>query len=458
MIAKSCLCSSVVLAAISVMSWRLATAGEGESKPNAALPPGTLSGKVVDPDGKPVAVRRVWVETWDDKMQDSKLLADARSGPDGRFRLGPVEPIYRHPFPILIEAEGYARQYSHLSMKGSYSIFPGADFDLGEIRLARGRVFAGQVIDADGKPLRDGDVIAEIYVRELGHTVGDLGPDYHCATDSDGRYRTPPLPVGDLSVSIQSPNRKLAYVGCPVAPGGEQVLKTLHLECDVPIAGVVSDELGNPIARASIYAAGHQLTSGMDGKFTIHGFGPKPRFQLNVSKDGYVPILWGVKVEDDGIHWDSGRDANSKGMLKQLAVTLVPAAWIEARAIDAETGKPVHVDKVVRCFFERKPSGEAVLSGCWSPAFEQPETGLIRIPYQAASEYHLTVSAAGYHDGEAFTPKVTRLQPIVGIEIKLKKNAPWDKPRPANADHFRRCDPSRETRDARLDRINPTPP
>ena len=188
----------------------------------------------------------------------------------------------------------------------------------------------------------------------------------------------------------------------------------------MPIAGVVSDELGNPIARASIYAAGHQLTSGMDGKFTIHGFGPKPRFQLNVSKDGYVPILWGVKVEDDGIHWDSGRDANSKGMLKQLAVTLRPRVD-RARAIDAETGKPVTWTRSYVASFERKPSGEAVLSGCRSPAFEQPETGLIRIPYQAASEYHLTVSTAGYHDGEAFTPKVTRLQPIVGIEIKLKK-------------------------------------
>ena len=79
-------------------------------------------------------------------MQDSKLLADARS-PTGiaHYRLGPVEPIYRHPFPILIEAEGYARQYSHLSMKGSYTIFQGRILDLSKIRLSRGRVFAGQV-------------------------------------------------------------------------------------------------------------------------------------------------------------------------------------------------------------------------------------------------------------------------------------------------------------------------
>ena len=214
MIAKSCLCSSVVLAAISVMSWRLATAGEGESKPNAALPPGTLSGKVVDPDGKPVAGAGLGGNLG---RQDAGLqTARRRSLRTGwPIPTGTGRADYRHPFPILIEAEGYARQYSHLSMKGSYSIFPGG-ISIGEIRLARGRVFAGQVIDADGKPLRDGDVIAEFYVRELGHTVGDLGPDYHCATDSDGRYRTPPLPVGDLSVIIHSPNRKLAYEAVPL--------------------------------------------------------------------------------------------------------------------------------------------------------------------------------------------------------------------------------------------------
>ena len=113
--------SLVFLAAISLMSWRLTAAGEGKSKPDATLPPGTLSGKVVDPDGQPVAGRAglgIYLGT---KSQDSKLLADARSGSDGRFRLGPVEPVYRHRFPILIDADGFARQYIH---EGTYSVFP----------------------------------------------------------------------------------------------------------------------------------------------------------------------------------------------------------------------------------------------------------------------------------------------------------------------------------------------
>ena len=390
------------------------------------------------------------MDTW-----EAKLLAEVRSDADGRFRLGPVEPVYRHQFPILIEAEGYARQYSHLSMKGSFSIFPGADCDLGEIRLARGRVFTGQVIDVDGKPYPDAEVTAAVYIHELGNTVGHLGPDYHLKTDSNGRFRTVPLPVGGLSVWTQPPNRQLAYVGCPVAPGGEQALKPLHLKRDVPIEGVVKDQLDNPIAGVAINAnAECRTTSDGHGRFALHGWGPKPQFQFQALKDGYVFINWGVKVEDDGIHWHEVGEHDKKGTMKQLVVTLTQEAWMEGRAVDVETGQPVHVDRIVRCLFERKPGGEVVLNSCWSAKFEQPEVGRFRVPYGYPDEYHLTVSAAGYHDGEAFTPKVSQLGPVTGIEVKLKRKARRDCVgcRPAN--HFGHRVATRATRHQRLGRVN----
>ncbi len=283
-------------------------------------------------------------------------------------------------------------------------------------------MFTGQVIDVDGKPCRDAEVTAVVYIYELGHTVRHFGPDYHLKTDSDGRFRTAPLPVGDLGVWTQPPNRQLAYVGCPVMPSGEQVLKPLRLERDVPIEGVVKDQLGHPIAGVAINAnAECRATSDEQGRFTLHGWGPRPQFQFQASKDGYVFINWGVKVEDDGIHWHEGGDSDKKGTMEPLVVAITPEAWIEGRAVDAETGQPVHVDRIVRCLFERKPGGEVLLNSCSSAKFEQPEIGRFRIPYAIADEYHLTVSAAGYHDGEAFTPRITQLQPVTGIEVKLKK-------------------------------------
>ena len=132
-----------------------------------------------------------------------------------------------------------------------------------------------------------------------------------------------------------------------------------------------------------------------------------------------------MKIADDGISWHEVKDENNveHGPIKKLSVTMQPEALIEGLATDAETGKPVHLDKIVRCYFERKPNGETALSGCRSAAFQQPEDGRFRVPYSRPDEYHLTFSARGYHDAEAYTRKVSQLQPIKGIKVKLRKKS-----------------------------------
>ena len=115
------------------------------------------------------------------------------------------------------------------------------------------------------------------------------------------------------------------------------------------------------------------------------------------------------------------KDRKEHGPFPELAVVLTPVAWIEGRAVDAETGEPVRLKRVVLCSFDRKADGEVVLCGCQSPRFEQPEVGRFRIPYADPGEYHLTLSADGYHDVEAFTPEVTELKLIEGLVVKLKK-------------------------------------
>ncbi len=377
-----------------------------DSKPaiSKATNEGTLSGRVVDEDGKPVVGARIWAST---DEQGNRIEANSDAG--GRFRLGPVAPVYRLRYDLIIDADGFARQYI---ASGTCSIFPRRDSDLGTIRLDRGRTFTGQVLDVDGKPAPNAKVDCSMYRMAMASSFGEIGPVEVLTTDDQGRFHTPRVPVGKLSLLVRVPGRKLTFVDRAVEPEGEETIEAIRLERDVPIQGAIHDEQGAPIAGAAIIANadGDKTTSDAVGKFTLRGFGPRDHFQLEIRRDGYVFVDRGVNVTEDGLTWFNVNDDTRKkfGPFKDLDVTMKSVAWIEGEAIDAETGERVRIDTVVPAEPGTAP-------------FEQPETGRFRIAYSYPGEYHLIVSAAGYLDTEVVTPGVTELKPISGITVKLKK-------------------------------------
>jgi len=378
-----------------------------DSKPaiSKAKNEGTLSGRVVDEDGKPVVGARIWANT--DELGNQ---IEANSDAGGRFRLGPVEPIYQLRYDLIIDAEGFARQYI---ARDTCTIFPRRDSDLGAIRLDRRRTFTGQVLDVDGQPAPNVKVDCSMYRSyTMASSFGEIGPVEVLTTDDQGRFRTPPVPVGKFSLMVRAPGRKWDFVERAVEPGGEETIEAIRLEPDVPIQGAIHDEQGAPIAGAAILANGDGIkaTSDAEGKFTLRGLGPRDHFQLLVKRDGYILVDRGVYVTEDGLTWFNVNDDTRKkfGPFKELDVTMKSVAWIEGEAIDAETGEPVRIDTVV-------PNG-------WTNAkFEQPETGRFRVAYTYPDEYHLIVSAAGYLDTEVVAPRVTELKTISGITVRLKK-------------------------------------
>jgi len=384
------------------------------------LPNGTLTGRVITTEDQPVVGARVSVNTYGDK-----LLAESQTDGDGRFQLGPMPPVYRHRFDLSIEADGFANGYVP---GNTWSIFPGAENNLGSIQLDRGSTFSGQVLDIDGTPRAGAMVECKVDRFYLGNTIASIGRAPVVTTDTNGRFHTPPLPVGRLYMHVRVPVRQLAWLSRAVQPEGHEALPPFHLESDVPIQGSVCDEQGSPITEAQISANsdGDKTTSDHQGNFTLHGFGPNPHFQLQIQKDGYVFVNRGVTVGNDGIRWQEvGGDNPAKHFepTQVLNVVMQPKAWIEGHAVDSETGKPVRLTNVILCFFERKADGEIVRGGCKITKFEQPTDGQYRVPYSAPDEYHLTFSAAGYQDAEVFTPKVTELKTIDGIDVKLIRTA-----------------------------------
>jgi hypothetical protein len=145
---------------------------------------GTISGRIVDAAGKPVA--RARITTHDkDWMDDefNKLLGDSypsdvtevdvRSGGDGRFLLKGMRP---ETYQVMIRAPGYTRW-----VRNDIFVTEGQTTDLGDIKLAAGGQVRGTLLDAAGAPLVGGMV----------HLVADDGREgigYSTKSGADGKF------------------------------------------------------------------------------------------------------------------------------------------------------------------------------------------------------------------------------------------------------------------------------
>ncbi len=309
----------------------------------------------------------------------------------------------------------------------------GQDLTLGQIRLDRGSFYDGQVLDTDGQPKPGAAVEAQVYRHTLGHTISYFTTAQKITTDAEGRYRTGPWPVGTLSVLVRAPERQIGLVGRAVKPNENGQLETIRLEADVPITGIIRDELGQPVEDAEVAAnTAYTATSGADGRFVLRGLGTNPGFQLQISKPGNAFINWSVKFKDDGLVWSEvSGDKHAETDNKTLDILMPRSSWIEGRAIDADTGEPVELSRVTVCQFERKLNGEVQLSGCSTGKFQQPEKGQFCVEYGYPNEYHLSLAAAGYNDAEAFTPKVTEMKSIDGIVVKMTRATSSAKAKPS---------------------------
>ena len=285
-------------------------------------------GHVIGSRGRPsrsAACRRarVWTDTVDSKTFVRKSLAEARSDSEGRFRLGPVEPVYRLRYGLHVEAAGLAGQVLPSS---NLSIFPGCDLDIGTIGLDRGRIFTGQVVDADGTPRPNTRVFAASSRHSLGHTLG-WNVSAPTQTDAQGRFRTLPLPVGHLQLTVHAPERQRDRIVAPIRPGGEEDLGTIRLEKDVPVAVVTKDEDGRPISAVAVQFAG---TTDAEGRTSMRGFGRDFQQQFKARKSGFALIDWVVRRTEKSIYWhEGGGDGTEHGPFGELSITLKCAGWIE---------------------------------------------------------------------------------------------------------------------------------
>ena len=330
----------------------------------------TFSGKVIDPDGKPLVGAQVYLVLADTQVKLHKL---ATSGADGRFvaevprqELAGLGTVDRRRF-ATISADG-ERLRSRL---GEHPVAALPDQpnrgDL-TLRMARDDVpIAGRLVTAEGRPVVGARVVALTLTygeTASGEPVPWDGPDNvagwtdlrlgglipEVLSDADGRFRMSGIGrdrlltlritgKGIAQQVVQVQTRATAVEERPAAGqsagdrpiarsirGASFVLTTVP---DRVLEGTVREQgSGRPIAGAIVNA----LRTDQDGRFRIDGLPPEFTYPLQVAGPGGEP------------YFRRSLTISSKGSDRsplRVDVELSRAILIRGRVIDSGTSRPI---------------------------------------------------------------------------------------------------------------------
>jgi RNA polymerase sigma factor (sigma-70 family) len=378
----------------------------------------TVSGRVLDQGGQPVADARVVIEV--EKRypkSDQRVLSQnetARTDAEGRWSFAsvPAEPdairfaIY-HPLHLTDRTSFHVEEFKDRAALHDGSAVLGID--------SPGTLIRGEVLRPDGRPAPG----AEVY-HGTGRRFGNSIPPIKA--DAQGRFALGIKPGTITSVTAQVPG--FGPVGQELRVGHEAQKITLKLASPRVLTGRVVDRAGKPIAgtRVSVgwspvgpthsdrgaEAVADQFTTDADGRFS---WSDAP--EGNVSAELWAPGYLGVK--------DSILSAGSENR-----IVLTAATPVKGSVVDAENGQPV--PKFTLTFASVNRPGERLISQRISNLDKDATKRPGAFEYTVEYPYHqiqVRVEGEGYlpEDSALFSPdgtpreltiRMTRATPIRG--------------------------------------------
>ncbi|MBI1325675.1 hypothetical protein GC170_21125 [bacterium] len=253
----------------------------------------TLTGRVIDLDGKPVAGAEVRSDEWPVEFGEASQLTDAK----GEFRIGNLGTV-QAPVKIAVHKPGQGWCIKSIDVQDQDRV---ATF-----QLIPGRPVTGRVTDAEGKPLADVRVDDTTLPRWL------RAPDAIRRTDADGRFEIADLPADFVSLIFS----KTGYLGYEAKI---DTVRTSNLDVVLKNQSVVEGRVtdaatGQPVADYQLIYR-ERLADG-ERSLSIHGrhvegrfrFPASPfhsrdgsvhEFRLRIEAPGYEPITTDLMKVDD---------------------------------------------------------------------------------------------------------------------------------------------------------------
>jgi RNA polymerase sigma factor (sigma-70 family) len=354
---------------------------KAQAKPEAEAT-AEVRGRVLDPDGKPVAGANVYLAR--PTADGPAPSPQATSGPDGRFQfaLARSEPGQAEaddpPAQVLAAADGYGPDWAPVGQ---------ADVTL---RLVKAANLNGRVLDENGKPVAGASVRVQEVIRRTPEAMsrfleripqGEPDTEYAAArrwpgpfpnqparltTGPDGRIRLGGFgPDEVVLLRIEGPGIQYATInvttrpikpvmGPPMHPGAAPYPRR-HFGATFdyvapparPIRGVVRDKAtGEPVAGVLLRsryigaldrAIGGEARTDADGRYELPGYPKSDTYELVVHPDEGQPY---VRM--------TARLKDTPGLAPLAGdIELVGGIPCRGRLTDKDTGKPVAGAEVI---------------------------------------------------------------------------------------------------------------
>lgn len=275
-----------------------------------------VSGRVLDPDGKPIVGAQVMAVAGGRRMSMMRNLQREMTYTDdkGRYVIDTLTSGDSYRFGVV--AKGYPPTYDVTETRVEKALE--RDFT-----LVKGGNLSGVVTDeATGKPVEGARVA--VYVGEMGWG-GRVQPGAKASadvriTDKEGRFRFDAITPGPVSSAVvQKPGYVSASFSRWPPPGNPwadvKADETTEVTCALKrggvVRGIVKTDAGEPVAGAEITLMGQgwaamgsmwvgtpSAMSGEDGSYELVGVNPG-KYSLLAAADGFSPPGGeeGVEVE-----------------------------------------------------------------------------------------------------------------------------------------------------------------
>jgi thiol-disulfide isomerase/thioredoxin/protocatechuate 3,4-dioxygenase beta subunit len=313
------------------------TEGAAAQGPPDGASPGAFTGRVLTPDGKPVAGATV---TWLNRA-DREALAQAPVTTDaaGRFRLEGVSALRKpETRPMLLaEAAGWALTFQAVPEQG----------DALDVTLLPATEVRVPFLDPQGKPVPNLPVVLHALVGENHFFVQfprSEGGRFVRRTDAQGIVTIPALPRS-WRLRLQVKDERFARLSYPddivLGQGAQTTAKPIRLQPGGSIKGRITlGSGGKPAAGVTVGAQGVGAENGW-GEAITDTDGRYHMTQLAAGTYNVALDLKGALAQDWTARAHEKTYVGAGEHLDRIDFTLVKGALIQGKVTVAGTGQPV---------------------------------------------------------------------------------------------------------------------